>query len=160
MARLRRVTLDTAGCIYLLQRGSRRFALVRKLVEMAAAGRLVIELPGIVYLELLVRPYKTGDMTEMATIRGLTHEQPGVETVPISEQVILASASVRAIAGLKTPDALVAGSATAGGSDAIVGNDRRFEVLNSLEGVQLLTAGRRRLPVPRYVHLDDFVEGA
>jgi predicted nucleic acid-binding protein len=160
LAGCRRVTLDTAGCIYLLQRSSRRFELVRMLVERAARGDLTIELPGIVYLELLVRPYRSGDMTEMATIRGLTHEQPGVETVAISEHVLLASASLRALTGLKTPDALVAGSATAGESQAIIGNDRRFDVLNTLDGVELLTAGRRQLPVPKYIHLDDYVEVA
>jgi predicted nucleic acid-binding protein len=155
---MQRVTLDTAGCIYLFQRNSRRFEHMRALIEMAAGGELTVELPGIVYLELLVRPYRSGDMTEMALVRGLTHEQPGVQTVSITEQVLLAAASIRAMTGLKTPDALVAGSATNGRSEAIIGNDRRFDVLNELDGVELLTAGRKRLPVPAYIHIDDFVD--
>lgn len=155
---VRKLTLDTAGCIYLFQRNSRRFAHMRRIVELAANGDLAIELPGIVHLELLVRPYRTGDMTEMSLIRGLTHEQPGVRTAAISEQVLLAAAAVRAITGLKTPDALVAGSATVGESDIVLGNDRRFDVLNALDGIELLTVSRRKLPVPRYVHIDDFVD--
>jgi len=157
---MRHITLDTAGCIYFLQGDSRRFPPVRKLLEMAAENTLQVELPGIVHLELLVRPYRSGDMREMAMIRGLTHEQPGVITADISEQVLLAAAGIRAITNLKTPDALVAASATVGGSDAIVGNDRRFDVLNALTGVELLSAGRTRLPLPKYIHLDDYVEVA
>jgi hypothetical protein len=155
---VRRATVDTAGCIYLLQRGSRRFPHMRHVLELAAKGELKVELPGVVHLELLVRPYRSGDMTEMATIRGLTHEQPGIETKDISEQVLIVSASIRALTGLQTPDALVAGSATVHRSDALIGNDRRFDVLNEFADVELLSAARATLPLPRYIHIDDYVE--
>jgi len=80
-----------------------------------------------------------------------------VTTMPIDRDSIFVAAEVRAMTGLKVPDALVVASAALSSSGAIIGNDRAFESLNRFSDVQLIGAGTRRSTMPRYIHLDDYV---
>lgn len=77
---------------------------------------------------------------------------------PLAEGVLELSTEVRAFTGLKVPDALIVGSAVAGGCDAIVGNDRRFVRLNERNGARFMAIGSGRRDMPSYVHLDDYLD--
>jgi len=122
----RRVAIDTSACLFYLQRASHRFGLMYEVMRRAVSGGLLVEVPGIVRLELLVMPYQTGDLALMRTVRRLTEELPGVSTSDISTEVLFASAAIRAHTRLKLPDAMVVGAAAVGGCDAVIGNDAAF----------------------------------
>jgi hypothetical protein len=94
----------------------------------------------------------------MEMVRSLIDDQAGVEPIEMSEDVLRTAAEIRALTRLKTPDALVVGSAVVSGSEVIVGNDRRFDVLNAVPDVKLFVIGNRPRSMPRYLHLDDFVD--
>jgi len=139
--------------VYYLRSESRRGPLVWELLERAFGGSVRIHVPGIVQLELLVGPYRSGSREDLADVIALTEERPGVRTAPISKNVLIGAARVRAMTNLKIPDALVVASASAGRCEGIVGNDSRFAVLNEL---RTLKFGADEFQLPRYVHLDDY----
>ena len=157
-APFRKLTLDTNIFLYYLANESRFADLVTDLMLRAITGGVVLELPGIVQFELLIRPYQSGDPNELANIRKLVRHHPGIEASAISDAVLQLSAEIRARTRLKAPDALVAGSAMMHGSAAIVSNDKNFYKLKDLENVDFITQGRRRLTPPQFLLIDDFAD--
>jgi hypothetical protein len=109
-------------------------------------------------MELLVRPLARGDLDEEQRVIDLTERTVGVGTTLIDRDVIFAAARVRALTRLRAPDALVVGSAAVASSNAIIGNDKGFEILNKFAGVDLMGAGRHPIVMPRYIHLDDYID--
>lgn len=154
-----RVAFDTSACIYYLADSGSRADLVDALVSRAANGLVLIDLPGIVHLELLVGPYRRRAQPDVKRVEKFVLSEPGIRTTSISRRVLMAAAEVRALTGLKVPDALVVGAAIAGPCGAIVGNDDRFKRLDSIGTVKSLVSGGV-LRMPRYLHLDDYASGA
>ena len=128
------------------------------LFARARRGSLRIELSAVVQLELLVGPLAQSNVDEQQDVLDLTERTVGVATIPIDRDSIFVAAEVRAMTGLKVPDALVVASAALSLSDAIIGNDKAFEVVNDLASVQLIGAGTRSMVMPRYIHLDDYID--
>jgi predicted nucleic acid-binding protein len=120
-------------------------------------GAVSVEVPGIVRMELLVRPYRLGDLAALNRVRSLLELTRGVLGSELNDEVLMASAMVRAQARLKAPDALVVGSALAHASGAIVGNDKEFRRLAETPEVRLMGTARK-YRMPRYIHLDDYLD--
>ncbi len=154
-----RVAFDTSCCIYYLQKDSPRWPLIAPLMQRAAAGFLVVELSAIVRMELLVLPYRSRDPARIFLVRRFTDDYPGIAVAPLSASVLELATEVRAVTGLKTPDALVVGSAILNECDGIVGNDAAFKRLNARGDQPFVSMGGRRHRVPRYLHLDDYDAG-
>ena len=153
-----RVSLDTNTCIYFLQRKDPWFGPSATLFARARQARLALEICSIVQMELLVRPLARGDLDEEQRVIDLTERTAGVGTTLMDRDVIFAAGRVRALTRLRAPDALVVGSAAVSSSNAIVGNDKGFEILNKFAGVRLTGAGRQPMMMPRYIHLDDYID--
>lgn len=154
----RTITVDTNCCIYFLERKAlsvQPFA--DHVFELAGGRRAAVELPGIARLELMVGPLRSGDAPYMLRVRRLIERIPGVRNVDITEDVLLAAAAIRASVNLRTPDALVVASALVGRSDVIVGNDRGFMKLRSVDKFGIWGSSKV-YRVPRYVHMDDYLK--
>ena len=158
IARFPRVSVDTNVCIYFLGQVRPWFDACATVFEHAAARRTRIELCGIVQLELLVGTFARPDSNERRRIVDLTERTNGIVTTPISRDALFAAAQLRALTGLKTPDALIVASAALDRSEAIIGNDKAFARVNALQNMSLLDRGTRRITMPHYIHLDDYVE--
>ncbi len=154
VARFRQVTFDTSTCIFYFQEDSPHNEAVSQVIRSAVAGKLMIELPGIVQLELMVKPFMTGDPAHMKAVRSFIDRMPGIVSSDVTRDVVLAGAAIRALVGLKAPDALVVASAAVHGSDAIIGSDRRFSRLNG-EAPTVLTLAGRALHLPSFIDLDE-----
>jgi predicted nucleic acid-binding protein len=154
LAPFRRVAVDTNLCIYHLEPGAARGrrSIAAHIFERAAKRALAIDLPAIVRLEMLVQPLRLRDDVAVAKVRRFAHGQGGVEPSGVTEDVIMRAAEVRAATRLRTADSLVVASALATGCGAIIGNDRAFEALNK--------PSESPLALPRYIHIDDFLEDA
>jgi predicted nucleic acid-binding protein len=131
--------------------------MVRDIVARADGRRMTVELSGVVRAELLVGPLRTRDGRELRRILDLAHRRRGVEAAAISEEVLTTSSEIRAVTKLKMMDAIIVASAAVHGCQAIVGNDEGFAVINRFDVVPALAARRTPLPMPKYLHLDDFV---
>ena len=117
-----------------------------------------MELAGITLMELLVRPFRSGDRREIEVVMTLAKRQAGVITTPITEMVLMTAAQVRVATRLKAPDALVVASAMISGCGAVVGNDNDFKIINSIEPLPPVGVGARSSRLPRYIHFDDYLE--
>jgi len=147
------IALDSNACIYYLQ-GHPHADLVAALIERAVEGSLLIVLSALVQLELLVLPYRVANMAAVRRILQFTEQHEGIATYPITREVVLRTAQIRAATGLNVPDAIVAASASVYGAEAIVGNDRDFQRLNEAGDMRMIN---RRARLPAFVALDAFV---
>lgn len=149
------VALDTNACIYHLERQTAFSGLLDAVVARAIGGALHVVVSAIVQLELLVRPYASGDLRVLRHILEFTEEHAGVVTTPISREVVHVSAQIRAMTRLKLPDAIVVGSAVVEGADLVIGNDGKFDQLNASTRLEV-ASGARRYAVPRFIRLEDY----
>ena len=152
------IALDTSACIYYLGREEPWFSLLAPVLGRVARGAPRIVLSAMVQLELLVKPYRLRNQRLVRQVLEFTEEHKGIVTMPISPDVVAAAAQVRADLRLKTPDAIVVGSAALSGAPIVVGNDATFARLNEGEPIELAVASRR-YRAPRFVSLDDYAEG-
>lgn len=122
----------------------------------AARGAVSLEVSGITYLELLVKCFESGEARDLQVVLSLLKQQAGVQLHAVTETVLMAAAQIRAVTRLKAPDALVAATAMLNGSTALVSNDAAFKRIPEMGMLRLPLPGFRPIPMPQYIHLDDF----
>jgi predicted nucleic acid-binding protein len=109
--------------------------------ELAARGATA-NLSAITVTESLVRPMKLGNadaVTEVATFFG---HFPGIHVLSIDVQIAQEAARVRAVTGLKTPDAMIIATALIHGIPTIVTADGRWRsAIEALTGLELIEVG-------------------
>jgi predicted nucleic acid-binding protein len=153
---VRRAALDTNAWIYFLNDQEPWLSPVRRVLELAAGGSLAIGVPGVVLMELMVNAFRSGGELEQRRIETLVDGTQFIRQLPMSRQVLMASAEIRGKLGARIADAMVMGSAAVSGADVIIGNDSRFKMLQRAEDLRMTTVPGARLP--QYLHLDDFVD--
>lgn len=118
-----KVLVDTAPIIYFLEDHPRFASRFTGLFEAEAAGELQIAISAITLAEVLVGPLKHGQ-----DALALRYEKALLtyETVPITAQIAVSGARLRAHYGLKLPDALQLACALQSEVDALVTYDRDF----------------------------------
>jgi predicted nucleic acid-binding protein len=139
-----RVGLDTAPLIYFIERHERYGAAVRPLFECAEAGQLEVVTSGLTLLEVLVVPYRHGQMALADRYEAALRRGRGLSLVALGPSVLRAAALLRARYRVATPDAIQLAAALAAGCKTFVTNDRRLP----------------ELPTLRILQLDDYVEAA
>ncbi|MRD47425.1 PIN domain-containing protein [Caenimonas koreensis DSM 17982] len=126
------VVVDTAPLIYMLEDNARYFKLFQGLFEAVDGGRLRVAISTITMAEVLVGPLKQGlDALAKRYERALE----SFEVVPVSTEIAVTAARLRAATGLRLPDALQAATALEVGAAALVTHDRDF---SKLEGLNVL----------------------
>jgi predicted nucleic acid-binding protein len=134
--------LDTAPLICFLVGDPSRGALVRALLERAAAGHCTLVASVITETELLVAPLRSEDARQAcATVQDLLGGPPAIAIHPVTRAIARRAAQVRATWNLRLADALVLATAEEAGCNVLLGNDVRFQRIDS--------------PQMAYVHLDD-----
>lgn len=132
------VALDTSVWIYHLEDHPQFGPLARELLQGVSAGRCAALVSELTLLELLVRPFERGrdDVADEYEVL-LTHF-PHVRLVPVSREVLLAAARLRARYRVRTPDAILIASAMVFGATRIVTNDRRWQRIEEVDVVCLV----------------------
>jgi predicted nucleic acid-binding protein len=92
----------------------------------------------VTLLEVLVVPYRAGNLALATRYEALLTRSRGVLVREIDHAQLRAAAQLRAVAGVRTPDALQLAAALAEGCTAFVTNDRR---LPSPSGLRILQVG-------------------
>lgn len=156
LANVRHALLDTNACIYFLNEQEPWLTLVRTVLDRGERGLLRLTVPGIVLMELMVDAFRNNDELERRRIEIMLTGTPFIELLPLSRHVLMAAAEIRGKLGAQLADAMVIGSACVDDTDVIIGNDRGFRVIERAQGFKMATASDRSLP--RYLHLDDFVD--
>jgi predicted nucleic acid-binding protein len=131
------VGIDTAIVIYLVERHERYLPVLRPLFEAADAGEREFVTSALTLLEVLVVPYRAGDVVLAARYEDLLTRSRGLHFVEIDRAVLRAAAQLRGMHGVRTPDAIQIAAALARGCESFLTNDRRLSSLPNLPVVQL-----------------------
>jgi predicted nucleic acid-binding protein len=128
--------LDTAVFIYYIEENRAFLPLVAPLFEEVAAGRREIVTSILTLLEVLVVPYRTGNLTLADAYESHLSRSRGLRLVDIGLDHIRIAAQLRALyKSLRTPDALLLATAFAAGCKSFLTNDRS---LPDLPGLRIL----------------------
>ena len=131
------VAIDTSVFIYFLQEERRYLPLVAPLFEEADRGKRELVTSAVTLLEVLVVPYRVGDVQLAKRYELLLTRSRGVHMVDVTRDQLRAAAQLRAATGMKTPDALQIASALSAECRTFLTNDRRLPAVPSLRIVQL-----------------------
>lgn len=131
------VGVDTAAFIYFIEAHPTYLAALRPLFAAADRETLTIVTSAVTLLEVLVVPYRAGNQPLAQRYEALLTRGRGVVLREIDRPLLRAAAQLRAVAGVRTPDALQLSAALAEGCTTFVTNDRRLPALPGLRILQL-----------------------
>jgi len=131
------VGLDTAIFVYLIEEHPRFLPLVEPVFAAVDRGRWPGITSGVTLLEVLVVPYRAGDLTLAERYETLLTRSRGIRMVDLDGALLRAGAQIRAVTGMRTPDALQVAAALRTRSTAYLTNDRRLPDVPGLRVLQL-----------------------
>ncbi len=111
--------------------------LVDPLFRDADRGRRAIVTSALTVLEVLVVPYRAGDVGLAARYEALLTRSRGVHLVELDRDQLRGAAQLRALHRLRTPDALQLAAALGRRCATFVTNDRALPSIPGLRIVQL-----------------------
>jgi len=135
------VGVDTAAFIYLIEEDARYLPTIVPLFGAADAGRTELVVCALTLLEVLVVPYRTGNLELARRYEALLTRSRGVRLVDLRRDHMRLAAELRAVTGVSTPDALQLAASLASGCSAFVTNDRRLPALPGLRVIQIGDSG-------------------
>jgi predicted nucleic acid-binding protein len=127
------VVVDSAPLIYLLDDHPVFAPGFLGLFELHESGRVQIAVSCVSVAEVLTGPLKQG---QDALAKRYEKALAGFEIIPVTVEVAVTAARLRAGTGLRLPDALQAATALEIGAAALVTHDRDF---SKLQGLRVLT---------------------
>jgi predicted nucleic acid-binding protein len=131
------VAIDTALFIYFIEEEPRFLPEILPLFAEADQGERILVTSSLTLLEVLVVPYRAGDRHLAESYEQLLARSRGVRLVELTRDQLRAAAQLRAVTGVKTPDALQLTAALGAGCKTFVTNDRRLPPVPGLRVLQL-----------------------
>jgi len=132
------VAIDSVAFIYFIEEHPRFLPLVEELFAAVDGGRLAAVTSSLTLLEVMVVPYRAGDLALAERYEALLTRGRGLRLVELDRGQLRAAAQLRAVfPSLRTPDALQLAAARAAGCSALVTNDRRIPALPGLRVLEL-----------------------
>jgi predicted nucleic acid-binding protein len=129
------VVVDSAPLIYLLDDHPEFAPAFEGLFELHAQGVVQVAISAIVVAEVLAGPFRHGqDVLAKRYEKALG----GFDVVPVTQEIAITAARLRAASGLRLPDALQAATALEAGAVALVTHDRDF---SRLAGLRVILGG-------------------
>jgi predicted nucleic acid-binding protein len=131
------IGVDTSVFIYLIEEHPRFLPMVWPMFELADAGSRQLVTSALTLLEVLVVPYRSGDAQLAERYERTLSQSRGLTLVSVTRNQLRAAAQLRALTGMRTPDALQVAAAMAGGCRTFVTNDRRLPEVPGLRVLQI-----------------------
>lgn len=131
------VGLDTAVFIYFIEEDVRFLSTITPLFMAADAGKIELIASALTLLEVLVVPYRAGDIELAERYERVLTRSRGIRLVDLTRGHLRLAAQLRATTGIGTPDALQLAASVANRCSAFVTNDRRMPELPALRVIQL-----------------------
>lgn len=126
------IGLDTAIFIYYIEEHPRYLPLIEPVFRAVDSGRLRAVTSAVTLLETLVVPYRRGETSLARRYEDLLTRSRGLFLVDLEKPLLRATAQLRAVSGLRTPDALQLTAALTHACTAFLTNDRDFPGLGGL----------------------------
>jgi len=139
------VGLDTVAFIYWIEEHPLFLPIVEPLFAAIDAERIQAISSTLTLLEVLVVPYRVGDLPLAERYEDLLTRSRGLRLMEIDRAQLRAAAQLRGVhPGVKTPDAIQLCAALSGGCNRFVTNDRDLPPVPGLRILQLKGyAGRK-----------------
>ncbi|HKP95940.1 MAG TPA: PIN domain-containing protein [Fibrobacteria bacterium] len=137
LAHSRKVGLDTSVLVYHFE-GNSRYRPLTSHIFSAIAGGLEAILSPVGVIELLVQPFRSGNVKVTEAIIGQLRNMPNFTYLAMGFEVAVEAARIRAKFGLKTPDATHLATSLLGEADAFISNDEDFKKITGKEKIKIL----------------------
>ena len=133
----KRVLIDTCVWIYHFE-GHREYSdRAGELLDRVESGRWHGIVSEISLLEILVKPLRKGDQDVADAYELILERFPHTEILPVTREVILKAAELRAGYGLKLPDAVILATGLNHGATLAVTQDRAWHRVDEIEVLRL-----------------------
>ena len=137
LRRHRRIALDARVFIYQLEANPKYLLQTKTIFSWLELPESSAATSTITMTELLVVPYRERDAQLVDDFNGLLSTYPNLDWIPPSLEIADLAARIRALHGLKTPDALQAATAVNAQATAFITNDKVFERINAFDTLLL-----------------------
>ncbi len=131
------VYLDTNILIYLMEGYETHWQNLKTLGESIQTGEAKIVTSEMTLCEILVKPFKDGNLKAVQTYRDFLEDDSFIELKPTSREIYLKASLYRAEFGLKMPDAIHVATAVHTDCEVFITNDHRIRGPRSLAVVNL-----------------------
>ena len=131
------IALDTVIFIYWIEENPAYLSQVEPLFRAVDRGEIEVVTSAITLLEVLVVPYRAGKVALAERYEQLLTRASHLRLVDIDRQQLRAAAQLRAVHGVRTPDALQLAAGLATRATTLLTNDRRLPGIPGLEVLQL-----------------------
>lgn len=132
------IGIDSVVFIYYIEDRVGFSSALAPIFEDIDRGVLPALTSSVTLLEVLVVPYRAGDLALAERYEALLTRSRGLRMVEMDRSTLRAAAKLRAVhPGLRTPDALQLASALGAGCKAFLTNDRDLPSLPGLRVLQL-----------------------
>jgi predicted nucleic acid-binding protein len=102
----RRVYFDTNIIIYAVEGYAALATQLNALLQALDDGEIVAVTSELTLAEVLVKPFKDGNLSVEQAYRAFLTPTPALQVVPVDGSIFLAAARLRATTSLKLPDAI------------------------------------------------------
>ncbi len=133
----RKVGLDTSVLIYHFE-GNEKYSTLTSLIFSAVAGGLEAVLSPMAVMEILVKPFQSGNAKTTDALIVQLRNMPNFTFMAADFNGAIEAARVRAKYGLRPPDALHFAASLAGGVDTFITNDAGFKAVDGKEKIKVL----------------------
>lgn len=124
-------TLDTVTLIYFLEQHPRYYQTAKIIFKKIEAGEISANISTLVFAELLVPAYRARENKCAEKVVHILSNYPNLEIIPLTIEISTTAAKLRAIHGLRTPDAIHIATALESKSRGIITNDKGFKKISS-----------------------------
>lgn len=129
----RLVALDTSIWIYHFEGSAAYGRVADSVLDAVTHARIRAVVSELVLLELLVAPLKKGAQDTADEIELTLLHFPNLQLAPVTRDVLVRAADIRARYGLRTPDAIMVATAIESGATLAITNDSAWRKVNELE---------------------------
>jgi len=132
------LALDTVVFIYFIEEHPRFLSVLDPIFTAVDEGRLPAVASSLTLLEVLVVPYRAGNIPLAERYEQILTRGRGLRLVEIDRAQLRAAAQLRALhPNLRTSDAIQISAALSGGCSALLTNDRDLPAVPGLRILQL-----------------------
>ncbi len=129
----RLIALDTSVWIYHFEGSVAYGQAADSVLDAVAQARIGAVVSELVLLELLVAPLKQGSQDAADEIELALLHFPHLQFAPVTRAVFTRAAEMRALYGLRTPDAIMLATAVESGATLAVTNDSAWRRVNEIK---------------------------
>jgi len=131
------VGVDTALFIYFIEEHPRFLRLIDPLFAAADAGKRELVTSALTLLEVLVVPFRAGNLALAERYENLLTRSAGIRIVDLTRDQLRTAAQLRAATAVRTPDAFQLAAAITSACASFITNDRRLPAVAGTRVLQL-----------------------